>query len=470
MEKLSGSLQENLLTLLCFDEKNIPLIMNSVDVGLFESAIYREIASHAITFYQEFKKPVGDHLPDVLEDILDGKDTKKADLYERVLKNLYAAQENINDEYVLGQLANFVRQQRLKVGIKDAVECMQSGKIDEAEIALDLARKHQLTVFDAGIEISNTDSMLSFLDHEDDFYFTGIKELDKLGICPAPKELYIVVALPNVGKSWFLTQIAKAGLMHRKRVAHITLEMSEKKTSQRYCQSLFAVAKGHPKLNIPVFERDELGRVTNIDFKAIKEPKNFRDPGIRKVLKSKLQRLRSPQLIIKEFPTSQLTINGLKAYLENLQSSKGFLPEILLVDYPDLMEINSDNLRVDTGRIYKELRGIAVEYNIAVVTVSQANRSGEGAKLLTRKHLAEDYSKVAIADNLLTLNQTPEEYQNGLARLYVDKGRGDRKGDIILLAQNYAIGQFCLDSVRISNQYDRILERLAGGEPEEEED
>jgi replicative DNA helicase len=133
----------------------------------------------------------------------------------------------------------------------------------------------------------------------------------------------------------------------------------------------------------------------------------------------------------------------------------------LIIDYADLMAIDPKNLRIDTGRLCKELRGLAVEYNLALITASQANRVGDGVKILTRNHLAEDYSKVAIADNLITLNQTKEEYQMGLMRLYVDKGRNDRHGDQILLAQNYDMGQFCLDSVRINQDYWPMMEDYA---------
>ena len=117
------------------------------------------------------------------------------------------------------------------------------------------------------------------------------------------------------------------------------------------------------------------------------------------------------------------------------------------------MNIDKDNVRVATGRTYQDLRGLGVERHVAVVTASQANRTAEGTKWLTRKYLAEDYSKVAIADNLITFNQTIYERQLKLARLFVDKGRNDRTGDAILISQNYQLGQFCLDSVKMNNDY-----------------
>jgi len=153
----------------------------------------------------------------------------------------------------------------------------------------------------------------------------------------------------------------------------------------------------------------------------------------------------------------------LKAYLENLSTFYHIFPDLLIIDYADLMHIDSAHLRVDTGKIYKDLRGLAVQYGIAIVTASQANRAGEGdgIRLLTRKNLAEDFSKVAIADNVITYNQTAAELERGLARLYVDKARNDRRGDIILLSQNYGIGQFCLQSTRLNRvEYGNMLAAL----------
>lgn len=134
--KLTGALQENLLTLLCFDDSACKLIRAAVAPSLFESAVFREVAGIAINFIDQFGTSVKEHLPDHLEDILKGDDRRKARAYQMLVDNLFIAKDSINADYVLTQLNAFVRQQRLKSAVIDAVEALEDGRVAEAEVVL----------------------------------------------------------------------------------------------------------------------------------------------------------------------------------------------------------------------------------------------------------------------------------------------------------------------------------------------
>lgn len=454
-EKITGALQENILILLCFSDE-VKMLSNVITVDLFESSIYRDVASAALDFYREFQKPIAEHLPDVLHYQLE---SPKGELFKHVLDAIFQSKDSINKNYVMKQLEKFIRQQKLKQTVKETADKILDGDLEGAEQVFDKYKKTMLKQFDIGTKLSDTVKSLRFLKEETQSHHTGIKLLDELGICPAPKELFVFVSLPGYGKSWFFIHIGKYALMQRKKILHVTLEMSEENVCKRYIQSLFNISKQSlDSHSIPVFTRTEEGILSSIDFKEIKKKTlGLTDEGIEKTINSKLKKLKKPQVIVKEFPTGSLTMRTLNAYLDNLEASIKFIPDIIIVDYADLMSIDKDNVRVATGRTYQELRGLAVERNLSVVTASQANRTAEGIKWITRKQLAEDYSKVAIADNLVTFNQTPAEYKLKLARLFIDKGRNDRSGDAILISQNYALGQFCMDSIRMDNEYWKIL-------------
>jgi hypothetical protein len=151
-----------------------------------------------------------------------------------------------------------------------------------------------------------------------------------------------------------------------------------------------------------------------------------------------------------------------------MESREGFIPDVLLVDYADLMKVDSVNYRQDLGRVYKELRGIAVERNIGVVTASQANRSGIRAKTVRDYHIGEDISKIATCDAHITYSQTGQERGLGLARLFVANGRNDEDQFTVLISQAYTLGQFCLDSVRMTSNYWTLPKQEAGEEEAEE--
>lgn len=236
--------------------------------------------------------------------------------------------------------------------------------------------------------------------------------------------------------------------MQRKKVLHISLELSENRLKGRYFQTMFGILnrQTHDSILSPMFEVDSHGVFSNVDFREIEQRPSLQDGDIITVLKEKLEKLFLPQLVIKEFPTGTLSVEKLKAYLDNLESYFNFIPDIILLDYLDLMEMDSDKLRIDLGQTAIALRGIAGERNVAMVTVAQTNKSAEGKKLLTRKYLAEDFSKVRVSDNLITYTQTREESKKGMARLFVDKARNSPGNMVILLSQNYSIGQFCISS------------------------
>ncbi len=460
-ERLSGALQENVLVLLVFDENFCNLVRNTVNSSLFESAIYRDIANHAIEFIDQFGTPIAEHLPDNLEHILNGSDKRKALAYTRVLDNLYAAKDEVNREYVISKLNAFVRQQTLKSAIVKAVEAVESGDIEQAEVELNRGLSSQIVSFERGILFSDPLDSLQFFDHTNDGIPLGIKELDDRDVIPHPGELYLLIAPAKKGKSWFLIQTGKHALIHRKKVLHITLEMSEQRVSQRYIQSFFSVSKREAKVQIPIFSFSGDGNLTGISNHILERP-TLSDEGIRARLSNRLKRefRNRPPLIIKKFPTGSLTIPMLNAYLDGLERFHKFIPDVLIIDYPDLMKLDSRDVRTSTGMIFKDLRGIAGERNLACVTVTQGNRESSRAKMVTDAMVAEDYSKIATADNVITYSQTLQEKSLGLARLFVSNGRNDEDKFSMLITQSYPVGQFCLSSTMMRSHYEDLIEDL----------
>jgi len=451
-DEISRSVQENILTLLCFDDDSAPLIISNVESGLFSNAFYRNMAKKAIDFYREFHTTPKIHIADLLEKELDEGSTRP--IYIKILENLFENQNSINKDYALSTLEKFVREQNLKLTITKAAAAIQSGKIDDAESILEKGRRKSATIFDPGTfmfqDMSKTFDFLDKLD-SDDMIHTGIKELDERDIVPAPGELFTFLARSGGGKSWFLVHLSKFALMQRKKVLHLSLELSEDRLKGRYFQTIFSILNRPTNFPIlsPIFEVDSRGVFSNVNYRELDTRPSLQDGGILTVLKEKVEKLFTPQLVIKEFPTGTLSVDKLKTYLDNLESYHNFIPDMILLDYLDLMEIDSDKLRIDLGQTAIALRGIAGERHVAMVTVAQTNKLAEGKKLLTRKYLAEDFSKVRVSDNLITYTQTNEEGKRGLARLFVDKARNSPGNIVISISQNYSIGQFCISSARL---------------------
>jgi replicative DNA helicase len=454
-ERLSGALQENLLTLLCFDDERCGMLRAALSPKMFESSVFREIAGHAIDFIDQYGEAVKDHLPDHLESILYGEDQRKAKTYQRLLDNLYLSRESVNGDYVVTQLNKFVRQQNLKSALINAVAAIDDGRIDEAEVVLQKGLQHQVITFSGGLNLSKPEDILGILDFpEEEGFDLGIPELDAEGIIPRRKELYMLMAPRGRGKSWFLTHCAKQALLQRWSVVIITLEMSEKQYAARLLQSFYSIARRHAEVMVPRLLLSRMGELLDITQEKLVRW-TMKDDDIKTKLSSKVKRefRRRPPIRIKQFPTGSLDLPALQAYLDGLERYENFTPDLILIDYPDLMKVDPKNLRVELGTLLANIRGEGVRRNSAVVAVTQGNRESEKATLVTGDQAAEDISKLAVSDNFITLSQTPAEKALGLARLYVEKARNEESKMQILITQALALGQFCLDSIRIDADY-----------------
>lgn len=468
-ERLGGAQQENLLTLLCYDPKAAGLIRAAITPSLFESAVFREIAGHAVDFYDQFAAPIGEHLPDHLEYILEGDDKRKAGSYKRVVEALYANKDSVNADYTLSQLNKFIRQQNFKSAIVKAVEALEDGRIDEAEVAMQKGLATQVISFEAGIRLNDPTQSLAFMDDEDSVLLTGIEDLDRRGVGPRRQEQMLIMAPAGMGKTWFMVHLGKWAVLQQQCVLHITLEMSEKRIAQRYLQSFFSVSKRESRVRMPVLQKKRDGSMEDVLYEEVVRH-TFEDPHTRAYLGRRLTREfkhRAP-LIIKQFPTGTLTVSQLEAYLDGLERFHNIVPDVVIIDYPDLMAVDEANLRTSLGSNNKKLRGLAVSRNHAQIIASQSNRESAKAKMVDGTHASEDFSKIATADTVVTYSQTLAEKKLGLARLFTDKARNEEGKFISLVTQQYGVGQFALDSAHLGEG--DYWEFLRGGRSKDDED
>ena len=472
-DNLSQAVQESLLVLLAFDPAGWRELAGVVNADHFDG-FYHEIAVRVFQYGNQYGQPPGEHLADCLDDLLEGKDQTKGRLYRDLVTTLYDVRKNLNRDYVLSRVKAFVREQTLKSGILEAADRYKQGgenTVDDVEDILARTIKTRATTFSPGTFLSDPEA-LRFLDHSDNQAIsTGIPELDRRNLGPSPKELHLFIAPPKRGKSWWLVHLGKQAFLQQKRVLHITLEMSEELCLRRYFQSLFAGAKRVDEVTRMGLELDELGRLISLVPVKTKPALVMSNEKVRAKL-AKLQKkwgTRLGRLVVKEFPTKGLSVKGLTTYLDQLESISGFIPDLLIIDYADLLKIDTKDYRIALGRTYEELRGVAVSRNLALATASQANRVGAGASQVTELHTGEDFSKVATADVVLTYSCTKAERPLGLARLYVAASRNDEDKFTLLISQAYAMGQFCLESTWMRSNYDDLLKKLVG-EPKGEEE
>lgn len=459
---LLGALQENLLCLLAFDKQHAQIIRNTVEINLYGGP-YKIIATRIYDYIDRFKKPPETHLADILDDKLNADNKREASLFKDVISSIHEVKDGVNAEYVMSQLETFVKRQSLRSVSVDLTKALQRDteeSLAEADELIKKATTKSLTLFDPGLSLADADRALKFLDISETSFPTGIRELDRRGFGPTRKELWLGVANTKGGKSWLLTHLAKMALVHHLKVVHITLEMSESRAAQRYFQAIFSISKRNEVFDVAEFVHDDLGRIEEVNTRKLKAKLNFEDPKIREKLERRIRKYGHrllKRIRIKEFPTGSLTLPQLQAYLDNLENMERFVPDILIIDYPDLMKLDKDNIRASLDEIFKGIRGIGVARNWAVVAVSQSHRDGAKAKTLGVTNVSEHYGKIFHADTVVTLSRTEQEKALGLARLTVGAGRNDSDGLTVVLSQSLDTGQFLMDSTVLKGNYWKVL-------------
>jgi replicative DNA helicase len=206
------------------------------------------------------------------------------------------------------------------------------------------------------------------------------------------KTLNVALAGTGVGKSLFMCHMASSVLLNGRNVLYITMEMAEEKIAERIDANL---------LNVPIQDLVDLPR-TSFENKV-----------------TNLSKKTQGQLIIKEYPTASAHSGHFKALLNELALKKSFKPDIIFVDYLNICassrykgsaNINSYTL---VKSIAEELRGLAVEAEVPIVSATQTTRSGYGSSDVDLTDTSESFGLPATADLMFALISTEELEQLG---------------------------------------------------------
>jgi replicative DNA helicase len=210
------------------------------------------------------------------------------------------------------------------------------------------------------------------------------------------KTLNIALAGTGVGKSLFMCHVASSVLLQGKNVLYITMEMAEERIAERIDANL---------LNVPIQEITELpkvmfeNKVTNLAKKT------------------------QGTLIIKEYPTASAHSGHFKSLLNELALKKSFRPDIIFIDYLNICASSRyrGNSTVNSysyiKAIAEELRGLAVEANVPIVSATQTTRSGYGSSDVELTDTSESFGLPATADLMFALISTDE--LEGLGQIMV---------------------------------------------------
>lgn len=322
----------------------------------------------------------------------------------------------INREWFLDNIEKFSRFEAMREVILDSVDLLDLEKYSEIEkkikeaISITLQRSMGINYWE------NPQERLQNMLKRDNMIPTFYDSLDKKLYGGFPKgSLNIYAANSGVGKSLWLQNLTLNWALNGLNVVYISLELSEELISMRLDTML-----------------------TEVPTKEIF--KNLNNVA----LKVSMQGKKSGRIQIVKMPEAGTTTNSIRGLLKEYQIQQGIKPDVLVVDYLDLMypndkRIDSGNLFIKDKFVCEELRALAGELDIPVVTASQFNRGSVDKQGSSFDHsdIAGGMSKINTADNLFGIHATPQMKITGKMELEFLKVRSSGcTGDRLVFGYN----------------------------------
>ena len=386
METVEFLILKNLLHNEEYVRKVIPFIKGDYFEDVNQKIVFEEI----IKFVQEYNQPATKEIlcieAEKRQDITD-------DSFKEITNLIGSLDENLSEfEWLVNTTEKWCRDRAIYLALMESIQ-LADGKDDtKGRDAIPTILSDALAVsFDSHVGhdylIDYEERYESYHRKEDKIPF-DLEFFDKITKGGIPnKTLNIALAGTGVGKSLFMCHFASSVLLQGKNVLYITLEMAEEKIAERIDANL---------LNVNIQDIVDLTKVM------------FGD----KV--TSLTKKTQGSLIIKEYPTASAHSGHFRALLNELALKKSFRPDIIFIDYLNICASsryrtnNNVNSYSYIKAIAEELRGLAVEANLPIISATQTTRSGFASSDVDLTDTSESFGLPATADLMFALISTEE--------------------------------------------------------------
>lgn len=319
-------------------------------------------------------------------------------------------------EHCLDRLVAFAKENSIRQALSQTITLLQQNS-DNKFSKIESLFKNALLVdrkFDVGLDYFQSIELRyqRMIENEanNEVFLTGFYSIDnalrKGGLRRG--EIGCYMANSGAGKSLALARSAVVNVMRSKKVIYVTLEMGQDQVAERIDAQIANI--GISKL---LAEKDNVISSINDSIREEDDKSRF---------------------FIKQFPAGTADINTVRALLVQYRM-QGFIPDILILDYiGELKDYKDMKIHESRQLLVRDLRCLAVEENLCVLTAAQANRKGKEAQdvsIMDDDSLGDSYGQVRPLDALWSINQNHQEQQLNVGRIFVSKHR-DGKSKFIL--------------------------------------
>ena len=391
MERIETTILRNLIHNEEYSRKVIPFIEPDYFDSRSEKVIFEEITQFIVKYGSA-----------ITTEALNIEVENRTDLNESEIKDTRDICNSFNDspvdhQWLLDSTEKWCRDRAIYLALMEAIGIADGQDEKKNRDAIPSILSDALAVsFDNNIGhdyLQNYEERYDYYHKKEDKIPFDLEYFNKITKGGLPnKTLNVALAGTGVGKSLFMCHQASSVLLQGRNVLYITMEMAEEKIAERIDANL---------LNVPIQDLTEL-------------PKSTFENKVTNLAKKT-----QGTLIIKEYPTASAHSGHFKALLNELALKKSFRPDIIFIDYLNICASSryKSNLSVNSysyiKAIAEELRGLAVEAEVPIVSATQTTRSGYGSSDVDLTDTSESFGLPATADLMFALISTEELEQLG---------------------------------------------------------
>jgi len=475
-------IERKIVEALILSEEFTKKVLPYLDPKILESDAARTITRWCLNYWNEYAKPPRENIRTIFYSHLSKLSKDMAEWIETVLASIYASLASNEDpdlDYLIDQSIQYLRKRRIIFQMNKAAECLERNEIDKAESALwegiDIDAQSEFGIpIDPFSEDTFPKIQKAFAERADPLIRTP-KALGKFW----DREFYrgAFVALmgrEKIGKTFMLIELAmnairtgskvlffQAGDMtEEQQLRRIAIWLARRSNEPWYCKGMWIpeldcwknltdmcdkqVREDFGEQVFPsnadkrkTLTMDMLISAAN-DFQNHKTCRNCDEiegfPWLRwqppvpiltdkeaHELLTKFGRTHKGSFRLLTYPNETLNTREVRNKILFLKRNEGFVPDVIIIDYADIMAPDPDSYRMDyrhqQGRTWQRLRAISQEFNCLVITATQIKAQGYKRELLTMSDFSEDKRKFAHVTAMYGLNQSVEEKRIGIMRV-----------------------------------------------------
>jgi len=451
-EKIDLSPERRVLSNLIMSTRLLARCRHVGDPSMFESTMSRAVATWVWDFYDRTGEAPGKAISDIYRQRARELRDADAELVFAYLETCSDEWLPTNDSLAEEMAVGYFQGRSLSILNDRLTSALRAGDTSGAFHAVAEFTKPGVRVKESVSILRDSGEIAGAFEGDGEEIFKLPGELGRV-IGPFIEEDFAAfIAPPKRGKTWWLMATAVQATLQGHKVLFVSLEMSKRQTTRRFWQMLTGTSRYGEEAPWPIFESQGDGfRIS--DGKA-KTKRVDASPESIQAVQEKLRRVsHGGRLELRNFPTGSLSVRGLEQELKDLEVYENFCPDVIVVDYADIMDLGSgDSERDKLNHCWKSLRGLASSRKCVVVTASQTGRETVGGeKDAKEKNVAEDIRKLAHVTKMITINQTEQEQARGIYRISCNTTRdGAVIHDQVVCTYCLAIGRPFLECQLLS--------------------